>query len=134
MTTCILNRARQHALRGEFSQADCEVQAALNNTDEKCLPIFYELNRLSGDCQKIGLEKVMYWAAVWMLKIDNSAVSAHLRALSYCERQAAWLELTKAMDDANANVPFDHPQRAFLNRHIARIRRKLSSQVTKAAN
>nr|MDP3487946.1 hypothetical protein [Bacillota bacterium] len=130
MTKRILDKARQHALRGEFSQADCEVQTALNNAHED-LPIFDELNRISGDCQKLGLERVMYWAAVWMLKIDNSSVPAHLRSLSYCERQAAWADLSKAMDHAHADVPLDHPQRAFLNRHMARMRRKISSQVAK---
>ena len=133
MTTRILDKARQHALRGEFAQADFVVQAALNNANED-LSIFEELNQISGDCQKIGIESVMYWAVVWMLKIDKSSVSAHLRALSYCEKQYAWPELAKAMDDAYKYVPLDHPQRAFLNRHMARIRRKFSSEISKVAD
>lgn len=124
MTTRLLDRARQHALRGDFSQADYEVQVALDNTNEAS-PLFDELNRISGDCQKLGLERIMYWAALWMLKIDDSSVSAHLRTLSYCEKQAAWADLVTAMNSANALVPLDHPQRAFLNRHIARLRRKI---------
>lgn len=126
MTTRLLDRARQHALRGEFSQADCEVDAALNRASED-LPIFEELSRISGDCQKLGLNRVMYWAALSMLKIDSCSVPAHLKVLSYCERQAAWQDLVKAMEDADAIVPLDHPQRPFLTRQMSRIRRKLSS-------
>lgn len=127
MSQKLLDRARILAIRGDFAHADEVVQSIVDAVG--VAGIMQALNKIGSDCQKVGVDSVMYWSARWMLKLDPASTPAHIRVMIYHERQGSWPSLAKAMDDADAQVPADNFQRPLLNRHMARLRRKLGDLV-----
>jgi len=118
----LLDKVRILALRRDYAKADIEFNQLLTAGHQK-QDVVDELGLFCVDCQKIGLDDAMFWAAKWLIELDKTAAMAYVRILSYYERRGMWAELNAAMERADAEVPEDHVQRPFLNRNMSRIRR-----------
>lgn len=133
MNNAALNKARIMALRGQISQADQMVQTLLAESPDSS-PLLNDLIRISSDCQKTGIDDVMLWSSLWILKLDSSNAAAHMRVMSFYEHKAAWPELSRALANADEQVPLTHMQRPLLNRHMARIKKKAGVVLDRTAN